>query len=94
MTTDTTYDDAGFVVASRYRVAVLRRLAASPATPSTIAADTGFAIAHVSRALGKFRDRGLAELLVAEDRKKGRIYGLTDGGEACVGTLADMGVEA
>lgn len=32
--------------------------------------------------LGILREHGLVELLVAEDRKKGRVYGLTEYGTA------------
>jgi len=63
------WDDIGFVISSRYRVLVLGRLAEGPATPSRIAEDSGFAIAHVSRTLGKLRERTLVKLLVPEDRK-------------------------
>jgi len=76
------WNEIGYIISSQYRVAVLRRLAEGPATPSRIASDTGINIAHVSRALQELRDRGLVELLVPEDRKKGRIYGITDEGHA------------
>lgn len=74
------WDSIGFVISSQYRVAVLRRLADGPATPSRIAADADFAIPHISRALNDLRDRSLVELLVPEDRKKGRVYGITEEG--------------
>lgn len=74
------WETVGFVISSQYRIAVLRRLAEGPATPSRIADETGFAISHVSRALHSLRDRDLVDLLVSEDRKKGRIYGITDSG--------------
>lgn len=75
------WDEIGFVISSQYRVTVLQRLAQGPATPSQIATDSGLAIAHISRALGRLRQRDLVELLVSEDRKKGRVYGITDRGE-------------
>lgn len=78
---DEDWDEIGFVISSQYRVAVLRRLAEGPATPSRIAEDSGIGITHVSRALGRLRERGLVELLVPEDRKKGRVYGITDHGD-------------
>lgn len=74
------WDDIGFVISSQYRLAVLQRLAAGPATPSQIANESGLAISHISRALGKLRDRTMVELLVSEDQKKGRIYGITERG--------------
>ena len=74
---NTLWDNVGFVVSSQYRVAVLRRLSDGAATPSQIAADTGYQISHVSRAITGLRERGLVELLVPESRRKGRIYGVT-----------------
>lgn len=76
----TEWDDVSYVISSRYRIATLRRLADGPATPSRIADDTNLSVAHVSRALQELRDRTLVELLVSEDRKKGRVYGITDRG--------------
>lgn len=81
------WDEIGFVISSRYRVAVLKRLADGPATPSQLATDSGLAIAHISRALRGLRDRGLVELLVSEDRKKGRVYGVTGKGEEIWGQI-------
>jgi DNA-binding MarR family transcriptional regulator len=81
------WDEIGFVISSRYRVAVLKRLADGPATPSQLATDSGLAIAHISRALRGLRDRDLVELLVSEDRKKGRVYGVTEKGEEIWGQI-------
>lgn len=75
------WDEIGYIISSKYRVTVLRELADGPATPSRIATDTSISIAHVSRALQELRDRGLVELLVPEDRRKGRIYGITEKGD-------------
>jgi DNA-binding MarR family transcriptional regulator len=77
------WDLIGFVIRSQYRVDVLERLMEGPATPSRIAADEDIAIAHVSRALSGLRegDRDMVELLVSEDQKKGRVYGITEKGE-------------
>lgn len=76
----TEWDDVSYVISSRYRIATLRRLADGPATPSRIADDTSLSVAHVSRALQELREHTLVELLVSEDRKKGRVYGITDRG--------------
>ena len=78
----TDWDDVSFVISSRYRVAVLKRLAEGPSTPSQIASDADVGIAHVSRALQRLRERSLVDLLVSDDRKKGRVYGLTEEGTA------------
>jgi DNA-binding transcriptional ArsR family regulator len=75
------WDLIGFVISSQYRVAVVRHLAEGPATPSRIAAEEGYRVAHVSKALSALRDRSVVELLVPEERTKGRIYGLTPKGE-------------
>jgi DNA-binding MarR family transcriptional regulator len=78
------WDTISFVIRSQYRVNVLSRLVEGPATPSRIAADEDIAIAHVSRALSGLREdgRGMVELLVSEDQKKGRVYGITEKGES------------
>ena len=75
------WDEIGFIISSKYRVAVLRRLVEGPATPSKIAEDEDTSIASVSHALRQLRDRSLVELLVDEDRRKGRVYGITERGE-------------
>ncbi|WP_254273272.1 ArsR family transcriptional regulator [Haloarcula marina] len=75
------WDDVSYVISSEYRIATLRRLATGPATPSKIAADTDIAIAHISRALQELREHDLVELLVSEQRRKGRVYGPTEVGD-------------
>jgi DNA-binding MarR family transcriptional regulator len=70
----------GFVISSKYRIAVIERLSEGPSTPSTIASDTGLPITHISRALSALRERSLVELLVSKHKKKGRIYGITERG--------------
>ncbi|MFD1600087.1 winged helix-turn-helix domain-containing protein [Halobellus rarus] len=76
------WDEVGYVISSRYRVLVLERLIEGPATPSRIATDSGSSITHVSRALQQLREQSHVELLVSEDRKKGRIYGITGVGRS------------
>lgn len=75
------WDDISFVIRSQYRVAVLERLMSGPATPSKIADEADISISHVSRALSKLREKSLVELLVSEEQKKGRVYGITEKGE-------------
>ena len=84
-------DMVGFVTASRYRRLVLARLAKSPTKPSVIAEDQGLPIANVSRALNGLRDRDLVELLVPEERRKGRIYGLTQKGRDVLARAKQIG---
>lgn len=81
------WDEIGYVISSDYRVAVLRRLADGPATPSRLAEDTGIGIAHVSRALQGLREHSLVTLLVPESRKKGRLYGITEKGKTLWGQM-------
>lgn len=81
------WDEVSYVISSSYRVTVLRRLADSPATPSRIASDTDRAITHVSRALQGLQEHGLVELLVSEERQKGRVYGITEHGETIWDTI-------
>ena len=54
-------------------------------TPTSDAICEG--VAHISRALQRLRERSLVELLVSEDRKKGRVYGLTERGSAVWETI-------
>lgn len=75
------WDEIGYVISSNYRTEVLGCLASGPATPSRIAEETNISIAHVSRALQELRERSVVELLVPEDRRKGRIYGITEKGD-------------
>jgi len=75
------WDDVSYVISSQYRVAGIERLSKGPTTPSRIAADSDKGIAHISRALQALRERELVELLVSEDRRKGRVYGITEQGE-------------
>jgi len=81
------WDEVSYVISSSYRVVVLQRLADSPATPSRIAADTDRPITHVSRALQGLREHDLVDLLVSEDRQKGRVYGITEKGETVWETI-------
>lgn len=84
------HEGAGFVLASDYRQEVLHHLNDTPGIPSAIADETDYPIAHVSRALGELRELGLAELLVPEERKKGRIYGITESGEDVAEFIEEM----
>ncbi|MUV86265.1 helix-turn-helix domain-containing protein [Natronomonas sp. CBA1123] len=75
------WDEIGFIISSKYRIRVLKRLVEGPATPSKISEDEDISIASVSHALKQLRERDLVELLVDEDRRKGRVYGITERGE-------------
>jgi DNA-binding transcriptional ArsR family regulator len=81
------WDVVGYVISSDHRTMVLGRLAEGPATPTQIASDVDLSVTHVSRALSSLRDRVLVELLVPEDRRKGRVYGITDEGSEAWETI-------
>ena len=76
------WDTVSYVISSAYRVAVISRLAANPATPTEVAAAESVSTTHISRALGQLRDRSLVELAVPPDQSKQRGYELTAHGEA------------
>lgn len=82
-----------FVMASSVRQEILSALDDGAKIPTELAAATPepMEIAHCSRALSELRDEGLVELLVPEDTKKGRLYGLTDEGEDAVMWLRKSG---
>jgi len=84
---DDNWDEVSYVISSSYRVVVLQRLQNSPATPSRIAQDTDKPITHVSRALQGLREHDLVDLLVSEERQKGRVYGITEHGETVWQTI-------
>lgn len=81
------WDAVGYVISSKYRLAVLRQLEDSPATPTAIADAEGMAPSHISRALGRLRRRSIVELRVPETRRKVRPYALTPKGEAIWGAV-------
>lgn len=81
------WNEVSFVISSRYRIVAMRRLETGPATPSQIAKDEDVDIAHVSRALQSLQERDLVDLLVSDDRKKGRVYGLTEHGSEIWSTI-------
>lgn len=74
------WDQMGYAISSKYRMAVLEQLVETPATPTTIASRTKLPVTHISRALRNFSERSIVELRVAKDTTKGRIYGLSDRG--------------
>lgn len=76
------WDAVGYVISSKYRLAVLRQLEESPATPTAIADSEEMAPSHISRALGRLQRRSIVELIVPEHRRKVRLYALTPKGEA------------
>lgn len=86
------WDDVSFVISSRYRVAVLNRLAEGPLTPTRIAKRSDFRLAHISRAIQQLRGRSLVELLVSEEQTKGRVYGITGKGSRTWSIIRSQGL--
>lgn len=84
------WDDISFVLSSKYRKEVLKQLTVGPATTSQIANRRDLSISHVSRALGQLREQDLVELLVSEERRKGRVYRITDRGSEAWEKVREM----
>lgn len=80
--TNDDWDAVGFIVASDYRRDALEALADGPATPSVVGERAGYATTYISKSFAELREQGLIKLLVGEETQKGRIYTLTDDGEA------------
>ena len=74
-------EDASFVIRLPHRTMVLRRLVEGNAIPAQIREDTGQENSRISEAASALRERGLIELLVPEETKRGRLYATTDRGE-------------
>lgn len=75
-------DDAGRIVSSEKRYAALKALAEEPMTPTALTNATKLYISDASNALASLREIECVELVVDESRRKGRIHGITDYGEA------------
>lgn len=74
------WDTIGYLISSKYRLAVVDRLANAPATPTEIATAENLAPSHVSRAIQRLVDRSIVELAVPETQRKNRLYALTPKG--------------
>jgi len=75
------YDKASHIISSSYRRIVYYELLEGPKTTSDIAKNTKLQQAHSSRAIQELREQNIVELLVSEEVRKGRYYGVTDEGE-------------
>jgi len=79
--TEETLEQVSYIISSTYREMVIDDLTDGMSTPGKIAHNQDSSIAHVSRALNEMRERDLVQLMVPEERQKGRIYALTEKGE-------------
>lgn len=74
------YDLIGYIVASEYRVNVLKSLTEDIKVPSVIAEEINLRTNHVSNVLRELKDKDLV-ICLNEDAKKGRLYKITQRGE-------------
>jgi len=86
----TDHTNLAYVDSSQYRRGIVQQLADGDKIPSEMADEMGYSRAHTSRALTQLRKEGLVELLVDEDTKRNRYYGLTETGEQVVEKLAEV----
>lgn len=91
-TNDTDWNAVSDVLTSKYRQTALEKLVEGPATPSTVANRVGDDenAGVFSKALRQLEDMGLVELLVDEDKKRGRLYGLTPKGEDVAESMSEV----
>jgi len=80
--------DYGYVVSSKYRVAVILSLSTHPKTPKQVSDETRLGLTHVSRALKELQERSIA-VCINPNNVKGRVYLLTDKGRQIALTLKE-----
>jgi len=88
------FDQAAYVLGSRYRKVVIEELQDGPTTPSDIADRNDMALSHISRALAELREK---EVVASHsDSSRTKIYTLTALGIRVAETVAefDQGGEA
>lgn len=85
-------EDAAFVVRSPHRIEVLGRLVQGNAIPAQIREETGQEYSRITEAVTSLRERGLVELLVPEETKRGRLYGVTERGQETWMYLQEQGM--
>lgn len=83
---DELLDEAAYVLASKYRQAIVAELQAGPTTPSEVADRNDLHISHVSRGLRELRDDGVVRSHSSQSRTK--LYTLTEYGQR-IATLLD-----
>lgn len=80
--TEVDTDDVGRIVASEKRYATLSALYEEPMVPSKIARSADLTNSEASASLRALSEMETVTLVVDESRRKGRIYDITDYGEA------------
>ena len=74
------WEEVGYVMASKCRETIIRKLSKKNFMPSNLAKETNFRLSHISRALKELKIKNLIICLNNESRK-GKIYSLTDSGK-------------
>ena len=77
MNDDEKYKLLGYVMASEYRISILKSLKDTIKTPSSIAEDINLRTNHVSNVLKDLKEKKLVVCL-NEEAHKGRLYKNTD----------------
>lgn len=80
------WDKYGYVTASNYRKKIVLVLGDKPKTPKEIEEESNFHLSHISNTLSDLSDEGIIKCLT-EERKKGRVYSLTELGKEIVRQL-------
>lgn len=81
-------EEYAWVKASDNREQVLFLIANKPRPPKEISEETDYYLTHVSNTLSDLEQHGLAECLTP-DRRKERLWALTESGEALVDDLQE-----
>lgn len=76
----------GYILASRYRVAIMQSLSKEPKTPKQLETETNVKFSHISRTLKELADKGVVECLTPALHKQ-KYYGLTAAGKKAVNEL-------
>jgi len=77
----------GFVMSGKYRVKTLEKLKENNfSTPTQISSHLEISLSQASRTLLQLQEKGLVEC-TTPDRKKGRIYRITDKGISVIKEL-------
>lgn len=80
------FEELGWIKASQYRQDILIELDNKPKTPKDISQNTDYYLSHVSKTLKELSEHDLVEC-VTPDRRKGRLYKITEEGEEIAGEL-------
>lgn len=83
------WEIVGYIMASKYRQAIIKKLSRKNYLPSKIVDETGYHFSHISRALKQLKKKGLVVCL-NKNSKKGRIYSLTEKGTELYQLMKDQ----